>query len=142
MYGATRSVVPPPQLLVHGRVFAETAVLGFDALSAASRATTVKEYVVFAESPPTVALGPVTVAVTAPPSRTSYPVTFTLSVEAVQARLTELEVVAVTCRLVGVLGGVLSIGPPEHEPPLIVQCAGIPVPLTRKPKLALAPLAM
>src|SRR5207248_8168405 len=39
-------------------------------------------------------------------------------------------------------GGVLSTGPPEQEPPLTAHFCGMPVPLTRNPKLAVAPLAI
>ena len=68
----------------------------------------------------------------------------TLSVEAFQARLTLLDVgVPTTCRLPGVLGGVVSPPPPPpaQEAPLSLQFDGTPDPLTTKPKLAEPPAA-
>jgi hypothetical protein len=96
--------------------------------------------VVAGASPSTVALVPVTEVATDPPWYTSYPVTPTLSVDALHERLTLDEVVPVTARPPGALGAVGSDWP-VHEPPLTVQLAGLPPPETRKPNAAEAPAA-
>ena len=74
-----------------------------------------------AARPVSVAEVPVTVATRVEPRYTSYPVTPTLSVEAVQASETLEEVVPVECRLAGALGGVVS--PPPVEPPPVTSIA-------------------
>ena len=84
-----------------------------------SRATTWKLYSVFGVNPVAVNDGDVLVPswLNAPlfpcRNRTRYPVTPTLSVEAVHDRFRPVEVMADAARLVGCDGGVVSAVPPQ-----------------------------
>jgi hypothetical protein len=113
-------------------------------LPAASRARTVKAYVVAAASPVTVAVVPADVARSVLPVKTWYSVTPTLSVDAFQVSATLDDVVPVLRRLAGAVGGVVSgpPPPPEQGRPSIVQLTGVPRPDTLNPKSSLAPGAM
>src|SRR6266511_210913 len=119
--GALGGVVspPPPDWVV-----AETWLLAAETLPAASRALTVYVYVVDAERPVSVNEVPVAVATFVEPRNTSYPVTPTLSVDAVHASDTLDAVVPVTARLVGALGGVVS--PPPPPPPVTSMAETVP----------------
>jgi hypothetical protein len=117
-----------------------TAALRAEELPAASRAATSNEYAVLAVSPEIVAAVPVTEIASAPLRNTSYAVTPTLSVDAVQPSETVLDVVPVACSPPGTDGAVVSPGagvvPPPQGPPLTRQLAGatnVPVYAASKP---------
>jgi hypothetical protein len=96
---------PPPEL----SVTTVRALLAAEAFPAASMALTVKAYEVAAVSPEIGALVVVTLATwMVPPRYTRYPVTATLSVEALQARETEVLVTLEEVSPAGALGGVVS----------------------------------
>src|SRR4051794_6973986 len=78
---------------------------GAACLPAASNAATVYEYEVFGTTVLSVYPGVGTVAIFAPLRRMSYPVTATLSVAALQARVTEFVPPATADRSVTVEGG-------------------------------------
>lgn len=86
-------------------------LLAGEALSAASRALTVKVYEVEGDRPPMVAVVvvPETVVARAEPRWMSYAATRWLSVAAVQDSVTDEASVAVACRAPGAVGGEVSV---------------------------------
>jgi hypothetical protein len=137
----TLMVVPPPP---PPSVVVLTWLLAGEVFPAASRARTVKLYVVEAASPLTVVLVPADVAATVLPVKIWYSVTPTLSVDAFQVSDTLDEVTPVLRRFPGAVGGDVSgpPPPPAHGRPSIVQLTGVPRPATLNPKSSLAPGAM
>jgi hypothetical protein len=95
-------------LMAKAGVVAVTGAESAEVLPAASRAETVYAYVVARARPVSANDGAVVTPIWAPSRNTVYPVTPTLSVEAVQVRLTCAGETAAATSPVGVLGGVLS----------------------------------
>jgi hypothetical protein len=138
-YGATFSgqVLPLP---VPAAVVTVTAFDAADWFPARSWAFTVNVYVVEGASPVTVADVPAMVRAFVEPLYTSYPVTPTLSVDAVQDNATPVVVTVPTFSPVGADGGVVSTTP-AHVAPFRRQPVGSPDPLATNPNAAVAPAA-
>jgi hypothetical protein len=106
--------------VVPAAVVTDSALEALDTLPAASLALTVNEYVVEAVRPVAVKLVEVGDPMSVVPRYTSYPVTPTASVEAVQVSGTVVDVTVPAVRAVGAVGAMVSVG---VVPPVITGYA-------------------